>query len=112
MSKKKEKDIGTCYVDSFQFLIDYPTDDGWPKLVHGTVYSPYFGKRIKHAWIEFDSGYVLEAVKGYMLSPEKWKEIAKPRKLYSYTRSQAADMALKKDTYGPWEGHIGMLPRR
>ena len=112
MPKKKKDEVGTCYVDSYRFLVDYPTDNGWPKLVHGTVFSPHFGERIKHAWIEFDSGYVLEAVKGYMFSPDKWKEIAKPRRLYLYTRKQAAELALKIGTYGPWEGHISTLPRR
>ena len=91
----KEIRGGTCYEDSFKFVFDHGmrgrqskslSDIEGPFLVHGTVYSPYYGRRIKHAWVEFpESGYVMDAASGQLFDPVTWKKISKARRLHVYT---------------------------
>ena len=111
---KKKKRTGDCYSSSFRFILDSPSSrwkgKDYPRVIHGTVYSIHFGRRIKHAWIEFDSGGVLDTASGHFFYSDQWKRIANPRKLHSYSKEQAMGMAVRYGTYGPWEGYLGPYP--
>jgi len=107
---KKKVGKGTCYEDSFLIVLSHSESNGYPRLIHGTVYSFHFGKRIKHAWVELNHRSILDAASGHIFHHEQWKILAQPRRLHIYTLEQARDMVLLHGTYGPWEGYLGPFP--
>jgi hypothetical protein len=87
---------GTCYEDAWRFLIK--EEEG--ELVHGTVQT--IGKRINHAWVETETGYIWEPESGEFMKKAYFYERAKPRVEARYTAEEAAMMAARTKNFGPW----------
>jgi len=90
------KPTGTCYADAWRFLIK----EGEGKLVHGTVYSG--NRRIGHAWVETDSGFVWEPETGRYFTLLGFKCDFAPIEDHRYTPEQAAIMVARTRHFGPW----------
>jgi hypothetical protein len=92
----EEKPTGTCYADAWRFLIK----EGEGKLVHGTVYSG--NRRIGHAWVETDSGFVWEPETGRYFTLLGFKCDFAPVENTRYTPEEAAIMVARTRNFGPW----------
>ena len=93
---KQSSQTGTCYEDAWRFLIK----EGEGELVHGTVQT--IGKRINHAWVETETGYIWEPESGEFMKKTYFYERAKPRVEARYTAEEAAIMAARTKNLGPW----------
>ncbi len=87
---------GTCYQDAWRFLIK--EEEGL--LVHGSVESS--GKRIAHAWVETETGYVWEPESKSFINKEAFYRAVQPQVGAIYTPEQAAIMAARTNHFGPW----------
>ena len=87
---------GRCYEDAWRFLIK----EGEGKLVHGTVQT--IDKRINHAWVETETGYIWEPESGEFMKRAYFDEIAKPEAEAEYTLEEAAIMVARTKNLGPW----------
>ena len=101
LGEAKEQDlsvtpVGTCYQDAWRFLIK----EGEGYLVHGTVFSQ--GKRIKHAWVETETGYIWEPQTGKYYTTRGFNDLAAPQVEQRYTAEKAAIMAARTKSFGPW----------
>jgi len=75
---------GTCYQDAWRFLIK--EESGC--LIHGTVSS--LGKRIGHAWVETDAGFVWEPQTAGYFRYSDWQAAAEPIEEARYTPEEAS----------------------
>lgn len=64
---------GTCYADAWRFLIK--EEEG--ELIHGSVQT--IGKRINHAWVETETGFVWEPESGEFMKKSYFYERAQPQ---------------------------------
>jgi len=87
---------GRCYENAWRFLIK----EGEGKLVHGTVQT--IDKRIDHAWVETETGYIWEPESGEFMESAYFDEIAKPEVEAEYTPEEAAIMVVRVKNLGPW----------
>jgi len=87
---------GTCYQDAWRFLIK--EEEG--HLVHGTVFSQ--GKRIKHAWVETETGYIWDPQTGKYYTTRGFNDAAAPEVEHRYNAEEAAIMAARTNNFGPW----------
>ena len=87
---------GRCYEEAWRFLIK----EGEGKLVHGTVQS--IDKRINHAWVETETGYIWEPETGGFMKRAYFYETAKPEVEAEYTPEEAAIMVARTKNLGPW----------
>lgn len=87
---------GTCYEDAWRFLIKQ--EEG--ELVHGTVES--LGKRIGHAWVELDTGFIYEPQTARFFEPDVFKRAFSPVEDARYTVEEAAIMVARVGKHGPW----------
>ncbi len=97
---------GTCYPDAWRWLMKEESGT----LVHGTVMS--LGKRIGHAWIETDSGFIWEPLTADFFRYSAWQAAAEPIEESRYTVEEAAIMVARTGNHGPWTAeermrHIG-----
>jgi len=110
--RKKQKSgnpntaAGTCYPDAWRWLMKEESGT----LVHGTVIS--LGKRIGHAWIETDAGFIWEPLTGDFFRYNAWQAAAEPIEEHRYTVEEAAIMVARMGHHGPWTAeerteHIG-----
>jgi hypothetical protein len=98
---------GRCYERSFQALLD--THSGWT-LVHGRptlTVDPFI--EYGHAWLESPDGFwCYNAETRDVITASLFYDVGnirrEPDRLFKYTKTQAATMALKFQHYGPWEG--------
>lgn len=102
---------GTCYPDAWRFVIK----EGEGYLVHGTVWSR--GKRIGHAWVETETGYIWEPETKKFYTKLGFENGASPVEQQRYTPTEAAIMAARTKHHGPWSEqerrqHLGVrLPQ-
>ncbi len=68
--------------------------------MHGTVQT--IGKRIDHAWVETETGYIWEPESGEFMKKDYFYKRAKPRVEARYTAEEAAIMAARTKHFGPW----------
>ena len=87
---------GTCYEDAWRFLIK--EEEG--ELVHGSVQT--IGKRIDHAWVETETGFVWEPESGEFMNKNYFIERAQPQVEVMYSPEEAAIMAARTKNFGPW----------
>lgn len=87
---------GTCYGNAWRWLIKEEAGT----LVHGTVHS--LGKRMGHAWVETDAGYIWEPQTGGFFTYNSWQTAAEPIEESRYTAEEAAIMAARSKHHGPW----------
>jgi hypothetical protein len=87
---------GTCYQDAWRFLIK----EGEGELVHGTVQT--IGRRISHAWVETETGYIWEPESGEFMKKDYFYSRALPKVEARYTAEEAAIMAARTKNFGPW----------
>lgn len=100
--EKKEEGGGTCYQDAYYWMIQYGVEEGF--LVHGTVYSGHFKRRINHAWIEVADGkVVIDPAYKLCLLKKRYKEIAQHEADKKYSYKEMLRVALKTGHFGPWE---------
>jgi hypothetical protein len=99
---------GTCYQDTWRFLIK--EQEG--HLVHGTVWSK--DKRIGHAWIETETGYIWEPETNRFYNKTAFSDIAAPVEDNRYTATEASIMAARSQNFGPWsnEERLNYLKRK
>ena len=102
---KKEETGGTCYQDAFKMVVDMPDEvSKGVMLVHGTVYSTYFKRRIDHAWVEMGHGdVVIDPTIKFANRADKYYDFAKAEVVGKYSKLEASKWALKTGHYGPWE---------
>lgn len=89
---------GECYEWALKFII--AEDEG--TLVHGTVWSYPLKKRISHAWVVTETGWVFEPVAGRFFDKEWLYEHFKMEEEQTYTPAEAAATALRHHHFGPW----------
>jgi len=87
---------GTCYQDTWRFLIKEKEGH----LVHGTVWNG--DKRIGHAWVETDTGYIWEPETKKFYTKLGFEVVASPVEQHRYTPTEAAVMAARTKNFGPW----------
>ncbi|GAI84320.1 unnamed protein product [marine sediment metagenome] len=87
---------GTCYEDAWRFLIK----QGEGELVHGTVES--LGKRVGHAWVETDAGYIWEPQTQGYFTIKGFDVAANPIEEHRYTVEEASIMLTRVGKHGPW----------
>ncbi len=92
----EEKPAGTCYADAWRFLIK----EGEGRLVHGTVYSG--NRRIGHAWVETESGFVWEPETGRYFTLLGFRYDFAPVEDSRCTPEEAAIMVARTKNFGPW----------
>jgi len=68
--------------------------------VHGTVQT--IGKRIDHAWVETETGYIWEPESGEFMKKSYFYERAKPEVKAKYTAEEATIMVARTKHFGPW----------
>ncbi len=88
--------VGTCYTDAWRWLVKEESGT----LVHGTVMS--LGKRIGHAWVETDTGFIWEPLTGDFFRYNAWQAAAEPIEEHRYTVEEAAIMIARVGKHGPW----------
>jgi len=101
--KKKElekKTGGDCYQSAFQFISKFGNKGNF-HLVHGTVYSASWKKRIDHAWCECGD-VVFDSTIHFVGRKEKYYKIGNAKIKSKYTYKEAIEMAVKIGTYGDW----------
>lgn len=87
---------GTCYQDAWRFVIR----EGEGELVHGSVQT--IGKRIDHAWVETETGYVWEPESREFMKEDHFYERAEPKVEARYTVEEAAVLVARTGNFGPW----------
>ena len=87
---------GTCYADSWRFLIK----EGEGELIHGTVFTG--GLRMRHAWVETSTGWVWEPQTGRYHTKLGFQATFAPVVEARYTAEEAAIMAARAKHLGPW----------
>jgi len=87
---------GTCYQDAWRFLIK--EKEGY--LVHGTVWNG--DKRIGHAWVETDTGYIWEPETKKFYTKLGFENVAAPVEQHRYDTTEASVMAARTKNFGPW----------
>jgi len=85
---------GTCYEDAGRYAIK--EDD---ILVHGSIFT--LNKRLKHAWVETDTGYIWEPQSKQYMTKEIWEKY-QPIEDVRYTAEEVSILVLKEDHWGPW----------
>ena len=96
---------GRCYILALEFLIKNELLNSYI-LIHGSVEArnpeAKEKKRIFHAWIETDAGYVYEPVTDSFIKLEDFERISNPIRIKSYSTMEAFLLANKNNHYGPW----------
>jgi len=87
---------GTCYQDAWRFLLKEKEGH----LVHGTVWNG--DKRIGHAWVETDTGYIWEPETKKFYTKIGFDNVAAPVAQYRYTVTEASVMVARTKNFGPW----------
>ncbi len=87
---------GTCYQDAWRFVVREQAGD----LIHGTVKSG--DKRIGHAWVETETGYIYEPETQNLYTKEAFKKAASPIEEYRYNHIEACVMVAGANNFGPW----------
>ena len=90
---------GTCYQDAWRYLIRQEAGT----LVHGSIIGAD-GRRVNHAWVVTDAGYVWEPQTKRYFSADTFSNTMKPITDASYTPEEAAIMAARAKNLGPWSG--------
>lgn len=101
----KRKKGGTCYEDHFRWVLKIPKElEDDVRLVHGTVWSIPWNKRIDHCWIELGGGdVVVDLTTNFAGRAKKYYAMGKAEVNRKYTKKEAMRMALKTKTFGHWE---------
>ena len=60
------------------------------------------GKRINHAWVETETGYIWEPKSGEFMKKDYFYKRAQPKVDAKYTPEEAAIMAARTKHFGPW----------
>lgn len=97
MLERLAQATGLCYEDAWRFLIK--EEEG--TLVHGSVWTDP-GKRIGHAWVETETGYIWEPEHREFFQKSVWEKIAQPIEEARYSPEQAAIMVARTEHFGPW----------
>jgi len=95
-SGKYVAQTGTCYADSWRFLIK----EGEGELIHGTVFTG--GRRMGHAWVETSTGWVWEPQTGRYHTKLGFQATFAPVVEARYAAEEAAIMAARAKHLGPW----------
>ncbi len=95
-SGKYVAQTGTCYADSWRFLIK----EGEGELIHGTVFTG--GLRMRHAWVETSTGWVWEPQTGRYHTKLGFQATFAPVVEARYAAEEAAIMAARAKHLGPW----------
>jgi len=120
--RKLNQPRGTCYEDAGR-VVAFERDG---LLVHGTVWSGFFGKRIDHAWVVLAPGTVIEDGTGEMVTLDEYAVLdltlkkrmrLLPKPLYDalaqtqvvrqYTPEETSVQILKWSHWGPWPTEEG-----
>lgn len=94
---------GTCYEDAWRLVSD--VDSKGIKdfmLVHGTVYSVPWRKRIGHAWVE-TGDIVIDLTMNFVGQKERYYEMGNAKVDNRFTAIEAAKMGLLTRNFGPWK---------
>ena len=96
---------GRCYQLAWRYLVKH--DEG--EMVHGSVLSA--GRRINHAWIDLPSGFTYEPVSETYADTDGFYKTYSAEVHQRYTPTQAAILAAKTNTFGPWDISQEMSPQ-
>lgn len=94
---------GLCYTAALRHSLDDENRE-WI-VVHGTVWSETLGKRIEHAWSEWEEVVVDLAlpVGSRIVERERYYRSAKPEVRKVYSRDDALILSIKYGHDGPWD---------
>lgn len=94
---------GLCYTGAIRLARDDLNRD-WV-VVHGTVWSDSLGKRIEHAWCEWEGAVVDLAlpVGSRIIKRERYYRAAKPEVSKVYSSEDALILLIKTGHDGPWD---------
>jgi len=97
---------GRCYQLAFDFLV-HTNGFGDSFLVHGSIEAvdpeTKQSRRIAHAWIETDAGYVYKPVSSLFMKLEEFENKFQPIRTKSYSKMEAMLLAYKYRHYGLWD---------
>ena len=100
----KKENNGTCYADAFCFILSPNNQVTDIRLVHGSVFSTYFKRRIDHAWVELGNGdVVIDTTINFTGQSDKYYALAKAKVDAKYTQKEMIAAAVQAKTYGPWK---------
>jgi len=101
---RDETPRGDCFEVALKYAIEArcAMHEPFTKVVHGSVYSTYFRKRIDHAWIELGGVVVVDSTIKYTGSRDHYYSFAQVRADASYSVLEAMKRAGATGTYGPW----------
>jgi len=86
--------------ECFRLAAKYCWNRGEGELVHGTVLSG--GKRMKHAWVDLDTGHIWEPESQSYIPEDFWERSFCPEDKVSYNPEEAAIMVARTRNFGPW----------
>jgi hypothetical protein len=98
--------LGDCYKAAWEAIGRFSDRSGWA-LCHGTVTGTggeVLGEDYGHAWIEGD-GWVIDESNGAdrAVPRDVYYRVGNVRDVTRYKPTEAAAVALRHSTYGPWE---------
>lgn len=94
---------GLCYTGAIRWARD-DLNRAWV-VVHGTVWSDMVGKRIEHAWCEWEGAVVDLAlpVGSRIIERERYYRAAQPEVRKVYSSEDALILSIRKKHDGPWD---------
>ncbi len=94
---------GLCYTGAIRWARD-DLNRAWV-VVHGTVWSDLVGKRIEHAWCEWEGAVVDLAmpVGSRIIERERYYRAAQPEVSKVYSSDDALILSIKNMHDGPWD---------
>ena len=98
MPETKKERAGRCYELAWRHIINH----GEGTLIHGEVWSHKLGRMIGHAWVETETGFIYEPVSDQYFEKDWLYKTYKVKEFNTYTPEQAAIMAARTKTHGPW----------
>ncbi len=102
--KKDLRPEGDCFVVAFDYarsaygkLIESQT-----QVVHGSVFSTWFNKRIQHAWVEIGGVIVFDSTINFLGPKKDYYSFAKAIADNKYGCEETLMIAVRTKHYGPW----------
>lgn len=101
---RNETPTGNCFVVAFNHALEArgSSHELDVKVIHGSVYSDYFKKRIDHAWIEIGGVVVIDSTIKFTGRKDHYYSLAQAHVCSSYAVMEVMRKAVVYETYGPW----------
>ena len=97
---------GDCTMVAGHMIMDVPKMlESETRLCHGTAWSEYLNRWIRHAWIELADSIVFDNANGkkHTLLKRDYYRIGKIKDVKRYTKEEALKLMLKTKHFGWWD---------